>query len=428
MATALTALVFACLGAAVWLLLLSPSSQGSAPAEAAGNLRGRIAFEGGDGNIWSVDPDGGDLLAHSEDAEQETRRYRFPTWSPDGSTLAFVELTTGETGPRSALHFYDTASGEELRHDTPATPIYLYWNPDGTALTYLANRQNGLTLELFDPHTAQSTRLGEGAPLYFSWRPDGQRLLAHIGLTTLAFVERDGEQTALDAQGGLFQAPAWSRDGSRVAYVSADEAGRFLLQSADAVGEQVQTIADSGSIFTMGWSADSRRLAYSYMTERLPLAAYGPLWVHDVASGEAVQIASASVVGFFWSPDGEKLAYLQHEGGGPPPAQEISSGPQQESDFWLRWYLWDGEYSHPLSRFAPTTAFSSDYLQYFDQYAQSVSLWSPESEALVYSGSDETGRAGVWVLPIAEGSAPLWVGAGTLAAWSPSPPNERPAR
>ena len=58
-------------------------SEDVAPS-AVDNAVNRIAVVGTDGNLFTIGPDGDDLLKLTEDAS-EGQMYRYPTWSPDGS-------------------------------------------------------------------------------------------------------------------------------------------------------------------------------------------------------------------------------------------------------------------------------------------------------------------------------------------------------
>jgi hypothetical protein len=70
------------------------------------------------------------------------------------------------------------------------------------------------------------------------------------------------------------------------------------------------------------------------------------------------------------------------------------------------------------SRFAPSDVFGRDYLQFFQQYAQSMSLWSPDGSAFAYAGTTEAGDSGIWIQPARAGSEPILVSGGVFAAWS----------
>ena len=71
-----------------------------------------------------------------------------------------------------------------------------------------------------------------------------------------------------------------------------------------------------------------------------------------------------------------------------------------------------------LSTFAPTDSFLF-LVQYFDQLAQSIAVWSPDSRSLVYTGTPFGGSPGVYVIDTqAANGAPRYVGPGDFAIWS----------
>mmetsp|Transcript_38254 Transcript_38254/g.61983 ORF Transcript_38254/g.61983 Transcript_38254/m.61983 type:complete len:121 (+) Transcript_38254:328-690(+) len=81
-----------------------------------------------------------------------------------------------------------------------------------------------------------------------------------------------------------------------------------------------------------------------------------------------------------------------------------------------------------FSNFTPSRLLMRHYIPFFDQYSQSMSIWAPDSSAFVYAGNAESDANGtpssVWVqkMPISdteESPAPLSLGEGDFAAWSP---------
>jgi hypothetical protein len=64
----------------------------------------------------------------------------------------------------------------------------------------------------------------------------------------------------------------------------------------------------------------------------------------------------------------------------------------------------------------PPVSFFRDVLQFFDQYAQSLELWAPDSSAVALAGAID-GESGIWVIPV-DGSDPRLVSEGTWVAWS----------
>jgi hypothetical protein len=86
----------------------------------------------------------------------------------------------------------------------------------------------------------------------------------------------------------------------------------------------------------------------------------------------------------------------------------------------MAWHVLDlkSQQKIDLVTFKPADSFL--YLvQYFDQYAQSIAVWSPDSRSLVYTGAPLVGKSGVYVLDATTPSAaPLYVGPGEFAIWS----------
>ena len=70
-----------------------------------------------------------------------------------------------------------------------------------------------------------------------------------------------------------------------------------------------------------------------------------------------------------------------------------------------------------LVSFLPTDTFAS-IITYFDQYAQSLRLWSPDSTALVYSIVESDGSEAVYVINTDGGTEPKRVSDGASAVWS----------
>lgn len=122
--------------------------------------------------------------------------------------------------------------------------------------------------------------------------------------------------------------PAWSPDGSTLAFVS-DRGDKRQVYLIDPLGGEarVLTSAEDG-VGAFRWSPDGTRIAYS-ASEPKPQTAkdrdkkYGEftfvdedrgathLWVIDVASKESKKLTSGQIAvgGFEWSPDGKAIAY-----------------------------------------------------------------------------------------------------------------------
>jgi TolB protein len=129
--------------------------------------------------------------------------------------------------------------------------------------------------------------------------------------------------------------------------------------------------------------------------------------VVETASLRTRELTDNPVMAFFWSPDGSKLAFL---------ALEAVNG-----RVGTRWYVWDGAATRQYAAFYPSRVLLRDYLPYFDQYAQSHRLWSPDGSAFVFAGVLANGESGIWLQHVDEEGAavPVSLGPGEFATWSP---------
>jgi len=376
---------------------------------------------GDDGNIYIVRPDGGERRALSSDAGP-AHLYRQPTWSPLGDRVAWVEATSDGNGVKSSsLHIRRTDGSGDIQVATTAPAFYLFWSPDGNRLASLANGSQGLDLALFDPSNGGNPIrvLDQGAPLYFSWAPDGRRLLTHVGSDHLGLLALDGTQSALASQPAGFAAPRWGPDGASLVYaIVADGEQRLVL--ADLKGVAQRNLASFKGNLSFGLRPDGQQVAYVDTVLPAPTAAFGPLSLTGVASGPVQQISEGPVLAFFWSPDGNYLLYLVlDQTGAPPNALKVSFRVQQDQPIWTSWHVWDGQRSVSFGRFVPSQTMLLEYLRFFDQYAQSMTLWAPDSSAFTYAGASASGEDGIWVQPRAEAAAAVRVGSGVMATWSP---------
>jgi hypothetical protein len=117
-------------------------------------------------------------------------------------------------------------------------------------------------------------------------------------------------------------------------------------------------------------------------------------------SGQMSQVVGSPSIGLFWSPDGESLLVLDPSVGAP----EIAV------------LLWRGGEVTELSRIAPHPSLITDVLRFFDQYGQSLQVWSPDSAAFALPGAIDE-EPGIWIHLVAGGD-PVNVADGSWVAWS----------
>jgi serine/threonine protein kinase/WD40 repeat protein len=154
---------------------------------------------------------------------------RHPTFSPDGSQVAFS--WDGEKQDNYDIYVKLVDGGAPLRLTTnPAPDIYPAWSPDGRWIAFLRND----AAYLISPLGGAERKVASAAVQSMSWMPDSQSLVVSTGPTAspaanqgLALYQVSvgtGEMRRLTTPpgGGVDVDPAVSPDGQRVAFVRYD--------------------------------------------------------------------------------------------------------------------------------------------------------------------------------------------------------------
>ncbi|MBI2845745.1 MAG: PD40 domain-containing protein [Chloroflexi bacterium] len=391
---------------------------------------GHLALVGPDGNVYISRADGSDLIAITHDAQpgsgEATRSplaYQWPTWSPDGTRLAFLSSQTlpeGEGEERSIVVAERDGSQKTTAFQSQESlPLFLAWSPDSRYISFLAREQRDLTLRILDPDSRGDAPwiLERGNPLYFAWSPDSSSLVLHIGgswldspFAHIARLDLDGEEVeSIPGLPASFLSPDWSGDGEHLLFALRKEGETMALLLADPSGEEEEEVALFRGGISFLWSPSADRIAY-VVTPDAGLGTFGPIQVWDRGESRSQVLTQENAFAFFWSPDGQKLAYLVPE-----------LGPIQEEQRLVQTalYLADVESGETrwLSSFIPSEPMRN-LLSNFDQFAKSVSFWSPDGAHFAYAGEGEVGGVGIWVVDVESGVRSL-VAAGSLVSWSP---------
>jgi Tol biopolymer transport system component len=395
----------------------------------------RIVYVGNDLNIYIIDPKGIQKTQLTKDGDGGSARgYDFPTWAPDNRHIAFVGVSYSGGSASDGTLYSATTDGSKLvplYKSDQNIPFYLYWSPDGRFVTFLASKGNGqLALRLAQGDKENSMEeLDSGSPLYFAWSPDSQRMLLHVGgahsdsdqakIALLPLAQRNSAH-AISSAPGSFAAPQWSPDGKHLLFSAEDSSNNQAMEVSNAQGEESTVLSKYDGRISFSWSPSGERIAYIVTDKTIQVPNFGLVHAVDANGQNAQDVSTEPALAFFWSPNGKRLAYLtvQVSSNGSS-YRTIGLAQQGGQSIQLQWKVkdFDTGTTRQLASFSPTDNFVN-LLPFYDQYARSMTFWSPDSQSLVYTSSESSSTGSIWIAGIAPDVPPVKVGEGLFASWS----------
>ncbi len=419
----------------------SPSAVASGPL-----LPGLIAIVDASGALFTLDSNGGSRASYPAPGVA----FGFPAWSPDGSHIAAV----GQHETDSAIYVFKVrrsagaaTAPTVVYRSSDQPPFYVYWTPDSRQVSFLTQEPTELALRVAPVNG--STLLGgsdtasivrRGAPLYFQW-VNANRALLHVGGGADAFVGQVGPGgravgAPVDAK-GLFRTANFSHDARYLAYATSDTAttGDVVVTASNgSTTRRLPAFGPAAMLFDPTGDSLATVVGDNPAAEALKLPV-GPLRLVDPATGIVRTLVEGSVVGFFWAPDGKTIAALHVLGPGQGPAADVGDAPLAVARL--------PDPRTGATSDAPGSAvglsfvdvstgkvrservvqlgdpFISQLLPYFDQYALSHSLWSPDSTSIVLPLFDSSGAFHPAIIPADGSTDPRPFADGSRAFWSP---------
>lgn len=351
------------------------------------------------GGVVVVDSDGANRVVVAAATDEV---FFQPIWSPDGTMIAFSRIS-----PDPELHVARLDGTASFTIEADTVPFYFSWSNDGD-LALLRSGETGLRLErtsITDDALVEPKLVATGQPLYYSWNPDGDDMATHIGADRLETTDGGGSAEIIGISPGMFQAPSWT-DRGIIATEDGSRDHRLVLITPDGNSTALATLPgpttfvatnEGNRIALQSIVADVEGLSASL--QALPSIPTNRLVVADIDNGDFTPITDQPVIAFFWSPTGDQILIL-----------DVVDGPQ------TRWSIWSEAGLEEIVRFDPEPSFMSEMVPFFDQYAQSLSLWAPDGSAFAFPGSVD-GEQGIWVAGI-DGELDR-ISDGSWVSWSP---------
>jgi TolB protein len=282
--------------------------------------RERIVFDGGfPGPVFTVSAGGGDLQAIVTD-DNGTRCFH-PDWSPDGTRIALACSIEGNgdiyTVDPDGAHLSRVTDGPHFETD----PI---WAPDGSRIAFirsLSAEPYGWELVTVSPDGSDQVVVArEPSPDEFAavdtsytWSPDGTQIafnadslagkqvfVVNADGTGLRQLTRERRPLLPYVDEALW--PSWSTDGTHIVFV---RAYGISMIGANGLGERV--IASGYLYFTPQWAPDGRSIAFTQLGEQ---GEY-PLYVYDVETATTSRLnQGVRTLTFEWAPDGCHIAFV----------------------------------------------------------------------------------------------------------------------
>jgi Tol biopolymer transport system component len=194
--------------------------------------------------------------------------------SPDGKWIVYDSFGGDKPGPRDIYLLAIDGSRETKLVEGPGDDLFPAWSPDGKEIVYAsdgAGTMDAWAVRTADGRAVSQPRLVKrdlkqflpmgvtsAGGLYYGLR---------VGTTDVAVLTSDGRTSVLPTRTpGRNLAPAWSRDGKRIAYLSRRGAENFAVESRVIVVHDVESakerdlIAKLAHVESLHWSPNGEWL------------------------------------------------------------------------------------------------------------------------------------------------------------------------